>query len=65
MITFLLGFLVYNSRNKPIGAAIMLALSVSSKLLPSMFLPIILFKEKSRWKFLVIFIVNYLRYGPA
>ena len=60
MITFLLGFLVYSSQNKPVGGAIMFALSVSSKLLPLMLLPIILFKEKSKWKFLIIFVVSLL-----
>jgi len=60
MITFLLGFLVYSNRNKVTGAAIMLALSVSSKLMPLMFLPLILFKEKARGKFLLIFILSTL-----
>ncbi len=55
MITFLLGFLLFYSANKSIYAAPLLALSVASKLLPLMFLPTILLKEKKGWLFMLLF----------
>ena len=58
MITFLLGFLYFNADNKAPQAAAMLALSVASKLLPLIFLPIILLNQKSRFKFSLIFLVT-------
>jgi alpha-1,6-mannosyltransferase len=54
MITFLLGFLYFNAKNKVPQAALMLALSIASKLLPLMFLPLILLKHKNWLKFLAI-----------
>ena len=48
MITFLLGFLYFNSQGKILKAAVMLALAIASKLLPLMFLPFILLNLK-KW----------------
>jgi len=58
MITFLLGFLYFNAQNKMARAAIMLALSIASKLIPLMFLPLILLNHKQWFKFSVILIVT-------
>lgn len=58
MITFLLGFLYFNAENKIPQAAIMLALSIASKLLPLMFLPFILLNLKKWLWFSVILLVT-------
>jgi hypothetical protein len=58
MITFLLGFLYFNSQQKIPQAAVMLALSIASKLLPLMFLPFILLSLKNWFKFSVILLVS-------
>ena len=58
MITFLLGFLYYNTQHKTPQAAIMLALSIASKLLPLMFLPLILQRQKNWLKFLAILLAS-------
>jgi len=55
MITFILGFLYFSATNKTIYSGAMLALSVASKLLPLIFLPLIFLIEKKRWTFLFIF----------
>jgi hypothetical protein len=57
MITFLLGFLYFNAQSKIPLAAIMLALSIASKLLPLMFLPFILLNLKKWLSFSVILLV--------
>jgi alpha-1,6-mannosyltransferase len=58
MITFLLGFLYFNAHNKMPQAAIMLALSIASKLLPLMFLPLILLNQKQWFRFSVVLMVT-------
>ena len=58
MITFLLGFLYFNALNKMPQAAVMIALSIASKLLPLMFLPLILLNHKQWFKFTVILMVT-------
>ncbi len=65
MITFLLGFLFYASTSRMPHAAVMLALSVASKLLPLMFLPVILLKQKKSWQFFIIFsLISILLFLP-
>jgi alpha-1,6-mannosyltransferase len=58
MITFLLGFLYFNAQQKMPQAAVMLALSIASKLLPLMFLPFILLNIKHWFKFSVFLLVS-------
>ncbi len=60
MIAFLLGFLYFEAKNKVGASAVMLALSVAAKLLPLMFLPLILLKQKQRLKFLGVFAMAIL-----
>jgi len=57
MIMFLLGFLYFNANNKLPQAAVMLALSIASKLLPLMFLPLILLNHKKWLKFSAILFI--------
>ena len=57
MITFLLGFLYFNAYNKTPQAAVMLALAIASKLLPLMFLPLILLRQKHWLMFSAILMI--------
>lgn len=65
MITFLLAFIYLMLVNKNNLAAIMLALSVASKLLPLMFLPFILLKQRHWLRFSAVFGITLLiLFGP-
>lgn len=53
MVTFMLGAYAYYLKQKPFGAALMLALAACTKLIPVMFVPLVFFAfaDHHRWKF--------------
>lgn len=60
LLAFLVGAIYFYQKSKLIPAGVLFALSVASKLLPLMFLPIILLRRRNNLQFLLAFLLTSL-----